>query len=163
MYVLFSATDATLVAIDFSKGNVDEGVVDSPPSRGLRRSPIVSPSPLQGSLYRPRSDRSASPTPRSSNTPHRQLYKHIVDEAPLHAPLLVQVGCASAALPLEVGSIHLSSSALDHPRIADNVRTPSLEDGRCQPDSVVEMEHGTVERQHLCLKGNVQLRRFFSF
>ena len=45
-YVLFSATDAASAAIDFSKSNVDDGVVDSPPSQGLRRSPIVSPSPL---------------------------------------------------------------------------------------------------------------------
>ena len=74
-YVLFSATDAASAAIDFSKSNVDDGVVDSPPNRGLRRSPIVLPSPLQGSLCRPRSDRSSSPTPRSSNTPHRQFYK----------------------------------------------------------------------------------------
>ena len=60
-YVLFFATDAASAAIDFSKSNVDDGVVDSPPSRGLRRSLIVSPPPLQGSLCRPRSDRSSSP------------------------------------------------------------------------------------------------------
>ena len=84
-YVLFFATDAASTAIDFSKSNVDDGVVNSPPSRGLRRSPIVSPSPLRGSLCRPRSDRSSSPTPRSSNTPHRQLYKQCADEAPLDA------------------------------------------------------------------------------
>ena len=84
-YVLFSATDAASAAIDFSKSNVDDGVVDSPPSQGLRRSPIVSPSPLQRSQCRPRSDRSSSPTPRSSNTPHRQLYKQCADEAPLDA------------------------------------------------------------------------------
>ena len=31
-YVLFSTTDATLVAIDYSRGNLDDGIVDSPPS-----------------------------------------------------------------------------------------------------------------------------------
>ena len=63
----------------------------------------------------------------------------------MHAPLSTQVGCASTTLPLEVGSIHSSSFALDHPRIEDNLRTPSLED-RCQPDSVLDMEHGIVKR-----------------
>ena len=49
-YVLFSATDAASAAIDFSKSNVYDEVVDSPSNQGLRRSPIISPSPLQGSL-----------------------------------------------------------------------------------------------------------------
>ena len=31
-YVLFSATNAPSTAIDFSKGKVDDGIVDSPPS-----------------------------------------------------------------------------------------------------------------------------------
>ena len=44
--VLFSATSAASVAIDFSKGNVEDGVVDSPSSRGPWRSPVVSASPL---------------------------------------------------------------------------------------------------------------------
>ena len=30
---MFSATDATFATIDFIKGNVDNGVVDSPPSQ----------------------------------------------------------------------------------------------------------------------------------
>ena len=107
--------------INFSKSNVDDGVVDSPPSQGLRRSPIVSPSPLQGSLCRPRSNRFASPTPKSSNTPHRQLYKHCVDEARLHAPLPVQVGYASTALFFQVGNINPMSLALDYPRVEDNL------------------------------------------
>ena len=87
-YVLFSAIDVASASIEFSKSNVDNGIVYSPPSQGLRRSPIVLPSPLQGSLYRPHSDRSSSPTPTSSNTPHRQLYKHCADEAPLHVGYL---------------------------------------------------------------------------
>ena len=92
---------------------------------------------------------------------NNRLYKHIVDEAPLHAPLLAQVGCEFATLPFEVGSIHLSSSALDHLRIEDNLHTLSLEDGKRQPDSIVEMEYGIIERQHPRLKGNVQLHHFF--
>ena len=120
-YVLFSATDAASTAIDFSKSNVDDGVVHSPPNRRLRRSPIVSPSPLQGSLYRPRSNCSSSPIPRSSNTPHRQLYKHCANEAPLHDGLLVQVGCASAVLCFQVDIINHRSPALDYPRLEDNL------------------------------------------
>ena len=46
-YVLCFATDAASEVIDFSKGNVKEGVVDSPPSRGALRSPIYLPSPLK--------------------------------------------------------------------------------------------------------------------
>ena len=45
-YVLFSATDAASAAIDFSKGNVEDGVVNSPPNRGPWRSPVVSTSSL---------------------------------------------------------------------------------------------------------------------
>ena len=129
---MFSATDAASAAIDFSKSNVDDGVVDSPPSRGLRRSPIVSPFPLQGSLCRPHSDRSSSPTPRSSNTPHRQLYKQCADEAPLDAAVPVQVGCAIAVVLVQVDSINRTFSVLDYPRLEDNLWTVCVDDG-CEP------------------------------
>ena len=129
-YILFSATDAASAAIDFSKSNVNDGVVDNLPSRGLRRSLIVSPSPLQGSLCRPRSDRSYSPTPRSSNTPHQQLYKHCVDEAPLDADVPIWVGCATAAVPVQVGSMVRTFPILDYPRLKDNLWTVYVDDGR---------------------------------
>ena len=45
-YVMFSATDVASAAIDFSKTDVNDGVVDSPPSRGPWRSPVLSASPL---------------------------------------------------------------------------------------------------------------------
>jgi len=45
--MLGMATNALSTTIDFSKENVEEGVVDSPPSRGLVRMPIYSPSPLK--------------------------------------------------------------------------------------------------------------------
>ena len=157
---MFSATDAASTAIDFSKSNVDDGVVDSPPSRGLRRSPIVSPSPLQGSLCRPRSDRSSSPTPRSSNTPHRQLYKHCADEAPLNAAVLVQVGCATAAVPFQVGSMNRTFPILHFPCLEDNLWTVCMDDGR-QPHIVLEMKHGTSGGQHHRPEGKVHLRRSF--
>ena len=50
-YVLFSACNAASTAIDFSKRNVDDGVVDSPPIRRPPRLPIVAASPLQRSPY----------------------------------------------------------------------------------------------------------------
>jgi hypothetical protein len=46
-YLMYLATDATSVALDFSKGNVEDGVVDSPPSRSVGRTPVCSPSPLR--------------------------------------------------------------------------------------------------------------------
>ena len=159
-YVLFSATNAALAAIDFSKSNVDDGVVDSPPSRGLRRSPIVSPSPLRGSQCRPRSDRSSSPTPRSSNTPHRQLYKQCADEAPLDAAVLVQVGCATAAVPVQVDSMIRMFPVCDYPCLEDNLWTVCVDDGR-EPHIASEVKHGTRGGQHHRLEGNVHLHHSF--
>ena len=159
-YVLFSATDAASAAINFSKSNVDDGIVDSPPSGGLRRSPIVSPSPLQGSLCRLHSNRSSSPTPRSSNTPHRQLYKNCADEASLDAAVPIQVGCATAAVPFQVGSMNRTFPVLHYPRLKDNLWTVCVDDGR-QPHIVSEMKHGTSGGQHHRPEGIVHLRRSF--
>ena len=159
-YVLFSATDAASTAIDFSKSNVDDGVVDSPPSQGLRWSPIVSPSPLQGSLCRPRSDRSSSPTPRSSNTPHQQLYKQCVDEAPLDAAVPLQVGCATAAVPVEVDSMNCMFPVLHYPCLEDNLWTVCVDDGR-EPHIASELKHGTSGGQHRRPEGKIHLCRSF--
>ena len=148
------------MAIDFSKSNADDGVIDSPPSRGLRRSPIVSPSPLQGSLCRPHSNRSSLPTPRSSNTPHQQLYKHFADEALLDAAVHVQVGCASAAVPFQVDSMNRMFLVLDYPRLKDNLWTACVDDGR-QPQFVSKIKHGTGGGQHPRPEGKVHLRRSF--
>ena len=46
-YLLCSAVDAASVAIDYSKGDVEEGVVNSLPSRGRSKSRTCSPSPLK--------------------------------------------------------------------------------------------------------------------
>ena len=45
--MLCLATDAASAAIDYSKGNIEDGVIDSPPSRGPMKTPICSPSPLK--------------------------------------------------------------------------------------------------------------------
>jgi hypothetical protein len=74
-YVMFSATNAASTAIDYSKGNVEDGVVDSPLSRGLVLAPIFSPSRLKQSQSTLIHSRSASPGPRTEGTPKRQLYR----------------------------------------------------------------------------------------
>ena len=45
-YLIYLATDAVLVIFDFSKGNVEDRVVGSPPSRSAGRMLVNSPSPL---------------------------------------------------------------------------------------------------------------------
>ena len=45
--MLCSAVDAASATIDYSKGNIEDRVVDSPPSRGPVNTPICSPSPLK--------------------------------------------------------------------------------------------------------------------
>jgi hypothetical protein len=73
-YLMYSATDAASATVDFAKGNVEDGVVNSPPSRGAGRSPICSPSPLRGCDWTPTGQRSCSLTKQTIRTPQRQLY-----------------------------------------------------------------------------------------
>ena len=47
-YLIYSTTNATSVAINFAKGSLEDGVVNSPPSWDAARLPVCSPSPLQG-------------------------------------------------------------------------------------------------------------------
>ena len=46
-YLMYSAIDVALVAVDFAKGNVEDGVVNNPPSRDAARLLVCLPSPLQ--------------------------------------------------------------------------------------------------------------------
>jgi hypothetical protein len=73
-YLMYSATDAASAALDFSKGNVEDGVVDSPPSRSVDRTPICSQSPLRDCRSTPIRQRSRSPAHHNIRTPQRQLY-----------------------------------------------------------------------------------------
>ena len=66
-----SATDAASVAIDYSKGNIKDRVVDSPPSRGPGKIPICSPSPLK--RVSPSRGWSSSPTLRMDEATSRKL------------------------------------------------------------------------------------------
>jgi hypothetical protein len=47
-YLMYSATDAASAAVDFAKSNLEDGVVNSPPSRDAARLPVCLPSPLPG-------------------------------------------------------------------------------------------------------------------
>ena len=60
--MLCSAADAASATIDYSKGNIEDGVVNSPPSRGPVKTPICSPSPLK---------RASLSWGRSFSSPHR--------------------------------------------------------------------------------------------
>ena len=113
---------------------------------------------MRGFLCRPRSDRSSSPTPRSSNTPHRQLYKQCADEAPLDAAVPIQVGCATAVVPVQVDSMIRTFPVRDYPRLEDNLWTVCVDDGR-EPHIASEVKHGTHGGQHRRPEGNVHLRR----
>jgi hypothetical protein len=44
---MYSATDAASAAVDFAKGSMEDGVVNSPPSWDAARLPVCLPSPLR--------------------------------------------------------------------------------------------------------------------
>jgi hypothetical protein len=45
---MYSATDAASATIDFVKGNVEDGVLNNPPSQDVARLHVCLPSPLRG-------------------------------------------------------------------------------------------------------------------
>jgi hypothetical protein len=73
-YLMYSATDVASATVDFAKGNVEDSVVNSPPSRGTGRSPVCSPSPLRGCDWTPTGQCSYSLTEQTIRIPQRQLY-----------------------------------------------------------------------------------------
>jgi hypothetical protein len=73
-YLMYSTTDAAFAIVDFAKGNVEDGVMNSPPSRGAGRSPVYSLSPLQGCNWTPIGQCSCSLIEQTIRTPQRQLY-----------------------------------------------------------------------------------------
>jgi hypothetical protein len=73
-YLMYSATDAAFAIVDFVKGNVEDSVMNNPPSRGAGRSPICSPSPLRGCDWTPTGQHLWSLTEWNVHTPQRQLY-----------------------------------------------------------------------------------------
>jgi hypothetical protein len=76
-YLMYSTTDAALAALDFSKDNMEDGVVNNPPSQSAGRTPVCLPSPLRDCRSTPIRQHSRSPMHQNIRTPQRQLYcKH---------------------------------------------------------------------------------------
>ena len=73
-YLMYSTTDAASTTVNFAKGNVEDGVVNSPPSWNAARLPMYSPSPLRGYGLTPTQKRSCSPTKGNLHIPQRRLY-----------------------------------------------------------------------------------------
>lgn len=73
-FMMRTAEDAASNVIDFAKGDVEDGVVDSPPSRGPGRTPICSPSPLKRASST--QGCSFSPTSRADAGVSRKLDLH---------------------------------------------------------------------------------------
>ena len=112
--MLFSAIDAALVVIEFSRMNVDYGVVDSPPSQGPWRLPILSASPLEGCHCIGSRHCSPSLGPPPLRTLHRELYKHCMDEVFVHASVQLHVHCSSALSCVCVHATRSRCTTLDH-------------------------------------------------
>ena len=73
-YLMYSATDVASAALDYSKRNVEEGVLDSPLSRSTGRMHVCSPSPLRDCRSTSIRQHSRSPMHHNIRTPQRQLY-----------------------------------------------------------------------------------------
>ena len=73
-YLMYSATDAALVALDFSKENVEDEVVDSLLSRSARRTLGCLPSPLHDCRSTPIRQGPRLSTLHNVCTPQKQLY-----------------------------------------------------------------------------------------
>ena len=115
-YVLFSATNAASTAIDFSRKNVDNGVVDNPPSRGPWRSPVLLASPLEGS-HRIEGQHCSPSLELPSSKTH---YKHCMDDVPRNAFVHSHIQCSSAPGHVCIHSIHPRCTTVDHLRVKDN-------------------------------------------
>jgi hypothetical protein len=70
-YLMYSTTNVVSAALDFSKGNVEDGVVDSPPSRSAGRMLVCLPSPLRDYQSTPIRQHSRSPMHHNVRTPQR--------------------------------------------------------------------------------------------
>jgi hypothetical protein len=142
-YMLRSATDAASAAIDYSKGNVEDGVVDSPPSRIRGRTPICSPSPLKrASSSR---GRSLSPSPRTDAATSRKLdlrveeaseHPRLEDDALRSSPILVanistpNLVEAQSTLKDVTATVSRRAPILTHlPRLEDKRPRPSQSEG----------------------------------
>ena len=156
LYVLFSATNAASAAIDFSRKSVDDGVVDSPPSRGAWKLPVLSTSPLEGSHRIEGRYRSPSPGLPSSRTPHRQLYKCCVDDVSGNASMHSLVQCSSTLGRICVHAIHPGCATVNHLRVEDNLFVASRA-AVVLLHSISEMKGVGGEREHPRLEDTIQM------
>jgi hypothetical protein len=102
-YLMYSATNVASATLDFSKGNVEDGVVDSPPSRSVGRM----------------RQRSCSPMHHNVRTPQMQLYcKASLDKDEAKEKDHVHY---SVKVPVERGLVSpaLQSQAAVRPRCLD--------------------------------------------
>ena len=141
-YLMYSATDAASVIMDFVKGNIEDSVMNSPLSRGAGRSLVCSLSPLRGCDWTPTRQRSCSLTKKTIHTPERQLYskppKCRIEDAKIIDPVNfdkeVQVQLASKLLellphgpgqhqlPEERGRLHRTQSLTRQPSLQLSTR-----------------------------------------
>jgi hypothetical protein len=133
-YLMYFAIDAVSAALDFSKGNVEDEVVDSPLSRSAGRTPVCSPSPLRDCQSTSIRQRSRSPTHHNVRMPQRQLYCKVslhMDEAKEKDHVHYSVN-----IPVERGLVSPASQsqAAVRPRRLDKegqlLRTQSLSNQR---------------------------------
>ena len=78
----------------------------------------------------------------------------------MDAAVPVHVGCATAVVPFQVGSMNRTFPIFYYPCLKDNLWTVCIDDGRL-PHIVSEMKHSTSGGQHRRLEGKVHLRRSF--
>jgi hypothetical protein len=142
-YLMYFAIDAVSAALDFSKGNVEDEVVDSPLSRSAGRTPVCSPSPLRDCQSTSIRQRSRSPTHHNVRMPQRQLYCKVslhMDEAKEKDHVHYSVN-----IPVERGLVSPASQsqAAVRPRRLDKegqlLRTQSLSNQRSPGSSLREL------------------------
>ena len=134
-YVMCSAVDAASAAIDFTKGNVEDGVVDSPPSRGVGKTPLCSPSPLKRERTAEGDLRLGSSKPCNQGTAHRKLYalaeESVEDIIVADVNTCIQTPIILPATILEAGIAkgHVLCDSAAHTRVHVRPRSSSQQSG----------------------------------
>ena len=107
-YVMCSAMDAASAAINFLKGHIEEGVVDSPPTRGVLRTPLCSPSPLKRGQSTVSDVGLCSQSPRNQISSSKKLYA-IVGEDSEHLRVNSGIPLNPALAPVTVSNINMDT------------------------------------------------------
>jgi hypothetical protein len=142
-YLMYSATDTASAALDISKGNVEDGVVDSLPSHSAGQTPVCLPSSLRDCRSTPIRQHSRSPMHHNVRTPQMQLYcKASLDMVEAKENDHVHY---SVNIPVERGLVSPASQsqAAVRPRRLDKegqlLRTQSLSNQRSPGSSLREL------------------------